>query len=173
MRIDAVPEWALGPEEPAVAALLARCFDTDFGGRTFFKQRHHLRLLARDPDLVGHAAVTWRAVRLGDRLLDAGGLGEVATEPARRGEGIARALVARAVEAAREGGAAALFLFGDAGLYGGMGFRRAPNPVRHLAVHGGRSLRVREERGLGLMVLPLDGAPWDDAATLDLLGPMV
>lgn len=172
MRVEAVPEWALSPREAEVAALLRRCFDVDFGGRTYFKQRHHLRLLALDPEVVGHVAVTWRAVRLGERLLDVAGLAEVATSPERRGEGIARALVERAVEEARASLAAAVLLFGDAGLYGSLGFRPAPNPVRHVAIDRGRTLGAWDERDLSLMALPLRGEAWDGNAPLDLLGPM-
>jgi GNAT superfamily N-acetyltransferase len=172
VRVEAVPEWAFGPREAEVAALLAACFDVDFGGRTFFKQRHHLRLLLLDPGVVGHVAVTWRAVRLGSRLVDAAGLAEVATHPDRRGEGIARRLVERAVEEARASLASVVLLFGDAGLYGALGFRPAANPIRHVAMDRGRTLDVREERGDLLMALPLRGEPWDGEAPLDLLGPM-
>ncbi len=172
MRVEAVPEWAFGPREPEVAALLAACFPVDFGGRTFFKQRHHLRLLLLDPGVVGHVAVTWRLVRLGPHLVDVAGLAEVATDPGRRGEGIARALVERAVAEARASLAAFVLLFGTAGLYGSLGFRPAANAIRHVAMDGGRTLDVREEKGLSLMVRPLRVAPWDGEAPLDLLGPM-
>lgn len=171
MRVEAVPEWALGPREAEVAALLARAFPEDFVGRSFYKQRHHLRLLALDPGVVGHVAITWRAVRLGDALLDVAGLAEVATDPGRRGEGIARTLVARAVAEARAGGADAALLFGEAALYGALGFRAAANPVRHVSMHDGRTLDVRTLRDHALMVLPLRDSPWDGAAPLDLLGP--
>lgn len=176
MRVEAIPEWAFGPREAEVAALLARCFDVDFGGRTFFKQRHHLRLLALDPGpggmVLGHVAVTWRAVRLGGRLVDVAGLAEVATHPERRGEGVARVLVERALAEARESLASFVLLFGTAGLYGALGFRPVANRVRHVTVDGGRTLDVRDERGLDLMALPLRGAAWDGEAPLDLLGPM-
>ena len=174
MRVEAVPEWALGPHEPAVAALLARCFDVGFGGRTFFKQRHHLRLLAFDPEgaLLGHVAVTWRAVRVGEGLVDVAGLAEVATSPERRGEGVAQALVSRAVQQARESLAEFVLLFGTAGLYGGLGFRPAANLLRHVRMDEGRTLSVGTARGADLMVLPLREAAWDEAAPVDLLGPL-
>ena len=42
MLIQTIPEWHLGPPDNAeIAALLARCFDSDFGGRSYFSQRHH------------------------------------------------------------------------------------------------------------------------------------
>lgn len=172
MRVEAIPEWAFGDREAEVAALIRLCFDLDFGGRTFFKQSHHLRLLALDPHVVGHVAVTWRAVRLGTRLLDVAGLAEVATHPKRRGEGIARLLVGRAIEEARASLAAHVLLFGTAGLYESLGFHPAPNSVRHVAIDRGRTLGVWDERDLSLMALPLRGEPWDDDAPLDLLSPM-
>lgn len=174
MRVEAVPEWRLGPREAEVAALLARCFATDFGGRSFFKQRHHLRLLGRDEGgaLLGHVALTWRAVGLGGRLLDVAGLAEVATAPERRGEGVARALVGRAVEEARASPASHLLLFGDAGLYGALGFRAAANPVTHVRLRGGFTLGLGRHKRAGLMVLPLGSEEWDEAAPLDLMGPL-
>jgi GNAT superfamily N-acetyltransferase len=158
-----------------VAALLAACFDVDFGGRTFFKQRHHLRLLALDPGgmILGHVAVTWRLVRLGGRLVDVAGLAEVATRPDRRGEGVARRLVEGAVAEARASMASFVLLFGTAGLYGALGFQPTANRVRHVAMDGGRTRGVREAGGdLDLMALPLRGEAWDGEAPLDLLGPM-
>lgn len=177
MGIESVPEWALGPREAEVAGLLARCFDEGpgggFGGRSFYHQRHHLRLLARQGEaLVGHVAIGWRAVRLGEALVDIAGLAEVATAPEARGRGVAKALVARSIEEARGSLADHLLLFGDPAVYGSSGFRPARNPIRHVVMAGARTWRTATARDAGLMVLPLRGAPWDADAPLDLLGPM-
>ena len=171
MQIEIIPETALtSADDTAIAALLARAFSSDFGGRSFFHQRHHLRLLARDPGIVGHVALTLRAVRLGDALIDIAGLAEVATDPARRGEGIAARLLAQAIEAARQGPAAFVLLFGDAQLYHAAGFRPATNPIRHVVMSGARTGAVAAETDGSLMALPLNGQPWDATAPLDLLG---
>jgi predicted N-acetyltransferase YhbS len=173
MQVEAVPEWTLGPLEGEIAALLARCFATDFGGRSFFQQRHHLRLLARDGGgaLVGHLALQWRAVRLGGRLVTVAGLAEVATTPEAREQGVARALVDRAVGTARDSGAGAVLLFGTATLYAAAGFRPAPNPLIWTDMEGARTGAVLRRASGSLRVLPLGPGTWPEEAELDLLGP--
>ncbi len=171
MRLSTLPETALtAADEAAIADLLARCFGTDFGGRTFFHQRHHLRLLAHDPDLVGHMALAFRAVRLGGALVDVIGLAEVATDPGRRGQGIAGRLLERALAEARQTRAAYFLLFGDAGLYHAAGFRPVANPLTWVDLRGAATRRVRQGPADSLMVLPLAGQDWPDGAPLDLMG---
>ena len=171
MNIDTVAETDLSAaHEAEIAALLARCFATDFGGRSFYQQRHHLRFLAHDPVLVGHVALTLRAIRIGEVLTDIAGLAEVATDPAHRGKGIAAALVGAAIAQARASRAAHLILFGEAGVYAAAGFRPAHNPMRWIDLTGARMGAVCSERATHLMVLPLRDQPWDPAAPLDLLG---
>ncbi len=174
MRVEQVPEWGLSPEvEAQIVALLARAFDTDFGGRGFFQQRHHLRLLAHDGDaLVGHIALLWRAIRLGDRLVTISGLAEVATDPDRRREGIGTLLLQNAIAVARESNATFLALFGAAGLYATAGFRGAKNPLRWIGMDGARLGAVHGELSGHLMVLPLGEQEWDDTAEVDLLGSL-
>jgi predicted N-acetyltransferase YhbS len=171
VNIDTVAETDLSAaHEDEIAALLARSFATDFGGRSFYQQRHHLRFLARDPDLVGHVAMTLRAIRIGDALTDIAGLAEVATDPAHRGKGIAAALVGTAIAQARGSRATHLMLFGDAGVYAAAGFRAAHNPMRWIDLTGARMGAIRSARATHLMVLPLRDRPWDPSAPLDLLG---
>lgn len=172
MQIDRIPEWRLTPQDEAqIVALLARAFTTDFGGRSFFQQRHHLRLIARDGDaLVGHVAVLFRAVRLGDDLVTIAGLAEVAADPDRRGEGIASRLLAEAIDEARRSNAVFLMLFGTAGLYAGTGFRPVRNPLVWAEMTGARTGKVCRYRVESLMILPLRFRDWDETVEVDLLG---
>lgn len=172
MQVERIPEWRLTPaDEAQIAALLARAFTTDFGGRSFFQQRHHLRLLARDgAALLGHIALQWRAVRLGNDLVTVAGLAEVATDPDRRGQGIAGHLLAEAITEARASNAEFLLLFGTAGLYAAAGFRQAGNPLSWIGMEGARLGALHHAPAKHLMVLPLGARAWDDAARLDLLG---
>jgi predicted N-acetyltransferase YhbS len=172
LRFQDIPEMALtARDEAVIAAHLARCFDTDFGGRSFFRQRHHLRLLAWQGDhLAGHIAVTFRSIRIGTALTPIAGLAEVATAAEARGQGIAAALLQRAIDAARASLSTHLLLFGTAGLYAGAGFAAVTNPMTYLDLTDGRTGEVRTERAESLMVLPLRDARWDKAAPLDLMG---
>jgi predicted N-acetyltransferase YhbS len=171
MQIDVIHETHLTAAQDAeIAALLAQCFDTDFGGRSFFQQRHHMRVIARAPHLVGHMALTMRAVRIGEVLSDVIGLAEVATSPSHRGQGIAAALLHVAIAEARESMARYVFLFGNAQLYAAAGFVPVTNSVTWTDLSGARTGAVCTNDMTHLMALPLRGDPVDPAAPIDLLG---
>lgn len=174
MLAEVIPEWALtAPDEGQIAGLLARCFATDFGGRSFFQQRHHLRIVTRHKgQIIGHMGLMLRAVRLGGVLTDVVGLADVATDPDHRGKGIAAALLQAAIAEAKRSPATHFLLFGTAGLYAGVGFRKAANTITYLDMTGARTRNVHREPARELMVLPLRDQPWDETAALDLLGTL-
>lgn len=174
MLIESIPEWALSAQDDAeIADLLARSFDSDFGGRSYFHQRHHLRLVTRDQGrIVGHMALMLRSVRLGTERFEVACLGDVATVPAYRGRGIARALLQAAIAAAQASPGRHLLLFGVAQLYAAAGFQKAGNPVIYLHLADDRSQGLHREPAETLMVLPLRSEAWDAEADLDLLGPL-
>jgi predicted N-acetyltransferase YhbS len=172
MLIDLIPEWRLtNAEEAEIAALLARSFTSDFGGRSFFQTRQHLRLVHRhEGRIVGHMALQFRAMRLGGRLITVAGLGDVATDAGHRGKGIAAGLLKEATRVAKASPAEFFLLFGVAKLYAAAGFRSACNPLVWIEMEGARTGALHREPAEGLMVLPLGAAAWDDGAVLDLLG---
>ncbi len=172
MQIETIAEWALrASDDRAVATLLARSFSTDFGGRSYFRQRPHVRLLIRDgARVVGHMAILWRAVRLGDQQITVAGLADVATDPDTRGKGVATALLQAAIAMAKASPADHMILFGNAPLYGGAGFVRVRNPLVYLDLTGSKTHCIRKEPAEQLMVLPLAEMAWEGTATLDLLG---
>lgn len=172
--IERIEEMRLTPADEAhIAHLLGRAFDTDFGGRSYFKQRHHLRLIWREEGRVlGHMALTMRDIRLGDALVPIVGLAEVSTDPEHRGRGIAGALMQAAIHEARASIAAFLVLFGDQALYAAAGFVSQPNRLRSVGMEDARTGRIHTSGPEGLMVLPLTGQSWDPAADVDLLGTL-
>lgn len=171
MKIETITETRLNVSQDAeIAELLACCFPTDFGGRSFYQQRHHVRLVARDPGLVGHMALTLRAIRTGGQLTDIAGLAEVATHPAHRGKGIAATLLQAAIAEARDSSAAFLLLFGTARLYAAAGFLPVHNPMTWIDLTGAHTGVVHSQRAESLMVLPLRDKHWNAAAPLDMLG---
>lgn len=171
VHIELVAEIDLTADQDAgIAALLAQCFGTDFGGRSFYQQRHHLRLLAWEVGLIGHVALGFRAVRLGGELISIIGLAEVATHPDHRGQGIATLLLRRAVALAKTSLAQHLLLFGTAQLYAAQGFLPQANPMIWTEMSDARTGEMRQARADGLMVLALQDRAWDGTAPLDLLG---
>ena len=149
MAIERIPEWDLdAATDREIAALVGRCFPTDFGGRSFFLTRHHLR------------------------LIDAACLAEVATDPDCRGQGIASRLLRAAIAEAEASPAEFMLLFGVANLYAAAGFRAMTNPMVWIDMLGAHTQEVRRDRFETLMVLPLRDSEWDGTATLDPLGSL-
>ena len=172
MKIERHEEMRVsGDVEREIASLLEICFPTDFGGRSFFQNRHHVRLLAREGGkLAGHLAVGFRAVRLGGRLLDVVGFAEVAVHPAFRRRGIGAALVEAGLEEGRAAGAGFALLFGEQPIYAKAGFVTMSNPIVRVAMYGAQTEEIVRERAEHLMVQPLGDEAWDEAAELDLAG---
>ena len=172
--IERIPEWLLGKaDDREIAELLSRSFSTDFGGRSYFRTRQHLRFVHRSGGrIVAHMALQFRAMRLGGVLITVAGLADVATDEAHRGQGIAGQMLHAVIANAKASPADFLLLFGTARLYHAAGCHTFHNPMIWVelrdAVTGGVYREIAEE----LMVLSLRGAAWDDHAELDLLGSL-
>jgi len=175
MRIDAIAEIDLTQVEDArIGALLDRAFGVDAGycGRSYHKQRHHLRLMAYDGGtLVGHLALLFRVIAMGDRAVPIIGIAEVATDPAHRGRGIATALLQAAIARSRATTAEFILLFGDRPIYAGLGFLPKTCTIRYLEMEGGTSSQVHTRVEPATRVMALQETIWDDAALIDLAGP--
>ena len=173
-QIEKIAETDLtAADEAQIAALLLRAFGDDFNGRSFYRTRHHLRLVLRDAgQIVAHLAVQLRAVRLGGRLLTVATLCEVASHPDHRGKGLAGQLLRAAIVEAKRARADFFLLFGTAGLYGAAGFERAANPLIYVQMDDAKTGEIRHEQAEQLQVLALTAQPWDSAADLDLLGAL-
>ena len=171
MRIETLAELDMSAaDEARIAMLVNGCFGPEFGGNSFHMQRHHVRIVARDPGIVGHMALCFRAVRMGERLVDILGLAEVCTAPERRGEGIASRLMEATMKLAADSRADFLVLFGDQPLYAASGFVKHSNRLRYVEMDGSRTGDVKFERRGGLMVYALGDLTWDPGAEVDLLG---
>jgi len=172
MQIDRIDEWRLTPDlDREIATLLDAAFGTGFDGRSFYKQRHHLRLTARDGGrLIGHMALGLRAIRLDGDLTDIVGLAEVATHPDTRGRGVASELLKEAIGAAEETMAPFLLLFGTAGLYAAHGFRPVDSVMRFTNLDDAQTRGVGEAPATDLMVRELGSRRWPEGAKVDLVG---
>ncbi|MCF2871632.1 GNAT family N-acetyltransferase [Octadecabacter sp. G9-8] len=172
MQVERIPEWALTQaDDTNIATLLERGFQEDFGNRSFHQQRHHVRFVVRDNgSIIGHMALCYRAVRLGDTLTTICGLAEVVTAPEARGKGVASALLTDAISFAKSTPATYFLLFGDRPMYAGFGFENHPNTKTYVVLDDARTASVEARGNRGVMVLPLTETPWDPEAHLDLLG---
>jgi predicted N-acetyltransferase YhbS len=170
--IDMIADWDVTPaDEAQIARLLARSFDTDFGGRSYFQQRPHFRLVWREGgQIIGHMAVMMRAIRLDGALVDVAGLADVATDPDHRGRGIAAGLLQATITQVRRTQADYFLLFGTAALYGAHGFLPSPNVITYSDLCGAVTGLVKTEAAQDMRVLPLRGRDWPVDAPVDLLG---
>ena len=170
--IEQIADWDLGAEDEAhIARLLRGCFSTDFGGRSFFQQRPHFRLIWREGgQIIGHMAVMMRAIRLGGALVDVAGLADVASHPNHRGKGIAASLLQATIARVKGSQAQYFLLFGTARLYAAHGFAAAHNQITYIDMRGAQTGQVKTERAEELRVLPLRGQAWPVDAPVDLLG---
>jgi predicted N-acetyltransferase YhbS len=173
MTLETIPEHMLvNADDAQIAGLLARCFTTDFGGRSFFQTRPSWRHVIRhDGRIIAHLAVQLRAVRLDGDLLTIAGIADVATDPDHRGQGHAAMVLQAALTTAHDSPARHVLLFGTAKLYPAAGFRPTANPLTYLDLTDARTGKLHRDRPMGdLQVLDQEGHRWDDHKPLDLLG---
>jgi predicted N-acetyltransferase YhbS len=171
--IELLPEQTLTPaDESQIANLLKTSFPTDYGGRSFYKQRPHSRLIWRDGGIVSHAALFYRAIRLGGALVDVMGIGDVATASEARGRGIATDVIAQSIGAARASEARFLILFGARGLYDRAGFQTVPNHYTHVEMVGAKTGVITRADSAYFKVLPLRGMQWPTGVEVDFMGTL-
>ncbi len=176
MQIERIPELSLSVEDDRqIGVLLDAAFgaqmESGFDGRSYYQQRHHLRIMMRDgANVIGHIALLFRAIRIGDQLVQITGLAEVATHPDHAGQGVASTLLKDAIQQSRHSQAAFVVLFGDHPIYAKHGFRPMGNRLRYVALDDCRTHEVTARVDDALMVLSLGDVAWDPKAEVDLLG---
>lgn len=137
MIIEPIPEWLGNVDDGENATLLARSFPTDFGGRSYFRTRQHLRFIHRHQvRIVAHMALQFRAMRLGGAQITVAGLADVATDQDHRGQGIAGRMLAAVIAEAKAGPADFFLLFGTADLYHAAGCYTFHNPMIWVEMRG-------------------------------------
>lgn len=159
-------------DEAAIAQLLRDCFPTDYGGRSFFQQRPQHRLIWREGGILAHLALFYRAIRLGDNMVDVLGVGDVATAPVARSRGLATALLDHAIRLGGTTPAQFMILFGARGLYDRAGFSPETNALIHVDMTGAKTESVHHDSNAFLKVRPLAGRNWPKQDVVDFLGPL-
>lgn len=170
--IDRVEELNLSQrQDSAIANLVGRIFNADMGGRSFAQNRHHRRyMIWQGNALAAHLAVCFRAIRLGERLVNAVGIAEVVVDQPFRKQGMASALLDAALGDAQHSLADFALLFGVENLYHRAGFRNAGNVLTLTPMIGAETADpVRKSDG-SFMVKQLGDLRWEDGVEVDLAG---
>ena len=172
MKVERIEEMRLTAQDEAqIGNLLDAAFGTGFDGRSYYQQRHHVRLVVREAGvIIGHMAVSLRAIRMGDALVQVAGLAEVASNPAHRGKGIASILMKAAIDEVRQSPAVFFILFGNQPLYAGAGFVEKQNVLRYSSFIDVRTGDAMDGIKDGLMVMQMTDLEWDDDEIVDLVG---
>ena len=172
MQVERIEEMRLTQvDEEQIGALLDRAFGADYEGRSYYQQRHHVRLIMRaGTEILGHIALSLRAIRMDEQIVQVAGLAEVGTDPHYRGKGIATKLMAAAIQEARASVASFVVLFGDQPLYAGSGFMTKRNILRFTPFIDVRTVSIKEVAKEGLMIWSCRGLVPVSFALIDLAG---
>lgn len=172
ITIERVEELRLNKAtEAQIAELLDTTFTTDFGGRSFFQNRHHCRFIAfQKGELVGHLSIAYRAIQMGRQRVDIVGIGEVAVAAKARKQGIATELVHCAIEEGKAAEADFAALFGEESLYSKAGFVKGNNNITLSEMEGARTGTIVRENNPYFMIRPLGKLEWDFNVPVDLAG---
>ncbi|MFD0917414.1 GNAT family N-acetyltransferase [Pseudahrensia aquimaris] len=171
-KIERIEEFDLtADQDKAIADLIGRIFNADMGGRSFAQNRHHRRyIIALEGVLVAHLAICFRAIRLGDDLVDAIGIAEVVVDKPFRRQGMARALLEAAIADGVHSLSEFALLFGTERLYRNAGFENAGNPIKLTNMLGAATGETTIGPNSAFMVKPLGSRGWDHSAEVDLMG---
>ena len=176
MQIETIPELSLcSDDDAAIGQLLDLAFtalgDDGYHGRSFYKQRHHQRIIARkEGQIIGHIALLFREIRIGVRRTPIIGLAEVGTHPDYQGQGVASKLLKETMRQSGQSLAQFIVLFGTHPIYARHGFVHMQNVLRYVVMDDCQTHRIITRVDDALAVLPLSNVIWDPAAEVDLLG---
>ena len=172
MKVERIKEMRISEvDEKVIGVLLNSAFGIGFDGRSYFQQRHHVRFVVRNgAAIIGRMALSIRAIRMREKLVQVAGLAEIATHPEHRGQGIASNLVTSVIAEARASLAHFLVLFGDQPLYSAVVFIRVPNRTLSTSFVDVRTGEKERRHGDKFMVMPQRDSPWGAQADIDLVG---
>lgn len=162
---------AQNPLAKSLAPFLKRPSPALLRGVYFFKQQPYCRLIARTgAKLIGQIGLDFRAIRVGQEILEIVGLIDLCVARGHQGGGVATSLVQEA-ERFAQGRAFSVLMADDHRLYQRAGYG-TPNAAftRQLAIESLESHSI-VERDLSdcFMAKPLGGKVWSEGK-IDLLG---
>ena len=180
MNIEFVPEIEIDKStSSAISELLAQCFPDfsgEYGGRAYFKQLPHYRLLAyEDQRLIGHLSIDLRVMNLNGQAVTVFGAIDFCVSPNRQGSGIGSELLREFETVARDSNRVDfLFLVADnPAIYESMGYQATTVRTKWLKIDQHKNYGVGDEliADAFMMYKAISDTQWKDGE-LDLLGYM-
>ncbi|MEO0338623.1 MAG: GNAT family N-acetyltransferase [Bacteroidota bacterium] len=162
-------------ELKAITELLQQAFSDYPSGKTYTKQVPSFRVLTFDKEekLIGHIAVHYRLMALGNQPIKVFGLSDVCVEASVRNQGLAKRMVNYLVGIAITYDIDYLVLVAwETMVYESLGFQICNNPCRWLIMQNNQSLGLAQRHSPeGLMVKSIGSKKWNNDL-LDFLGPI-
>jgi len=158
----------------AIGNLLQICFDGYPSDRTAFNQLPTFRYLIKENDqLVGHAAIDHRKIRVGDTSEIIWGISDLCIHPDFQSKGWGRKLMKKIIKHGSESIAQFLVLTSDdSSFYTNLGFKRKNTRARWVMIHDEQLFGIHERTIKDtLYVFPLGKNKWPEGA-VDFLGTL-
>ena len=172
MLVERLDEMRLTlKDEKQIARLLQVSMKAEYDGRSYYQNRFHCRLVIREnSEIVGHLGLAFRAIRLGEVIINCIGIGDVAVDPKHRGKGFGSLLIEEMIKEGRLTRAEFALLFGQRALYAATGFRKAANRLTSTQMIGAQTGETKSAPHDYFMVMALGERSWDETQTVDLSG---
>ena len=158
-----------------IAQLLVQAFPDFPAGKTHTNQIPSFRLLCRaeSQKLVGHIAVHYRLMTLGERSIKVFGCSDVCVEASAQNQGVAKNMIHHLEQVAKSSGIDFFILIAwNTAVYEALGYQASDNPCRWLIMQNNQSLGLAQRSiPQGLMIKPLGKKKWTNEL-LDFLGPI-
>jgi len=178
-KIQLINEFQLSEDQKEkIWLLLKNCFpESDYGGRNFFKQLPHYRLLLTYGEkIIGHLGIDYRVMNLGGEIIRIFGGIDLAVDPNFRNRGLGAQILKEFEEIAlaNKNNIDFLFLVTDIpDFYQKLGYTTSVLRVSWLKISQGRNIGIGEEKisDSFLLYKEISGKKWTEG-NLDMLGYM-
>jgi len=158
-----------------IQVLLQACFPDYPSHQTYFKQVPQSRILVWEKEeLIGHASLEYRKIKVGEKVMKAFLIGDICVHPTFQNKKIASNIIAQIDTLAKENDLNLLVVTAsNIALYKRNGFSSVDNICRWVILQSHSTLGVRERQlNNSLMVKTLGQTKWNEG-TIDFMGHIV
>lgn len=175
MKLKRISECDIQPDiHQSISELLQICFDGYPSDRITYNQLPTFRyLIYFEKNVVGHAAIDHRMIRVGDTLQIIWGISDFCIHPDHQSKGWGKKLMKKIIKKGKSSEACFLVLTSDdSSFYTKLGFERQNARARWVMIHHDQLFGIHERTLKDtIYVFPLDKNKWPQGA-VDFLGTL-